>query len=49
MFQKLGFSLPRMQVQLPLFVVKTALIIVSQEVFDEKAFVDHCNGEFLLF
>lgn len=41
MFQKLRLALARMQVELSLFVVKTALVVVREQVFDKKAFVDH--------
>jgi hypothetical protein len=40
-FEKLGFSFSGMQIQLTLFVIKTALIIVSKQVFNKDAFVDH--------
>ena len=41
MFQEFSFSFLGVQVQLAFLVVKTRLVAVREQVFDEKPLVDH--------
>jgi hypothetical protein len=41
MLEEFCFAFARVQIQLTLFVIKTVLIVMSQQIFNQKPLIDH--------